>query len=52
MTAKNATAGATVAKKPKVLTEEALLKAPEKDYMNDAQLAFSGSSCSSFARSC
>jgi DnaK suppressor protein len=31
---------ATVAKKPKVLTEEDLLKAPEKDYMNEAQLAF------------
>ena len=31
---------ATVAKKPKVLTEEDLLKAPEQDYMNDAQLAF------------
>ena len=33
-------ASATVAKKPKVLTEEDLLKAPEKDYMNEAQLAF------------
>jgi DnaK suppressor protein len=31
---------ATVAKKPKVLTEEDLLKAPEKDYMSEAQLAF------------
>ena len=31
---------ATVAKKPKVLTEEDLLKAPERDYMNEAQLAF------------
>jgi DnaK suppressor protein len=31
---------ATVAKKPKVLTEEDLLKAPDKDYMNEAQLAF------------
>ena len=40
MAAKNAIAGAAVAKKPKVLTEEALLKAPEKEYMNDAQLAF------------
>jgi DnaK suppressor protein len=40
MAAKNAIAGATVAKKPKVLTEEALLKAPDKDYMNEAQLAF------------
>jgi DnaK suppressor protein len=28
------------ARKVKVLTEEDLLKAPEKDYMNDAQLAF------------
>jgi len=27
-------------RKVKVLTEETLLKAPEKDYMNDAQLAF------------
>ena len=27
-------------RKPKVLTEEDLLKAPEKDYMNEAQLAF------------
>jgi DnaK suppressor protein len=27
-------------RKVKVLTEEDLLKAPEKDYMNDAQLAF------------
>jgi DnaK suppressor protein len=33
-------ASATVAKKTKVLTEEDLLKAPEKDYMNEAQLAF------------
>jgi DnaK suppressor protein len=33
-------ASATVAKKQKVLTEEDLLKAPEKDYMNEAQLAF------------
>jgi DnaK suppressor protein len=39
--AKNASAGAAVAKKPgKTLTEEDLLKAPEKDYMNEAQLAF------------
>src|SRR5512141_523277 len=42
--AKNATAAATVAtsaaKKVKVLTEEELLKAPDKDYMNEAQLAF------------
>jgi len=49
MAAKNATAAATkktVAAAPaartpkKVLTEEDLLKAPEKDYMNEAQLAF------------
>jgi DnaK suppressor protein len=40
MAAKTATATATVAKKVKVLTEEDLLKAPEKDYMNEAQLAF------------
>jgi DnaK suppressor protein len=40
MTAKNATASAAAAKKPKVLTEEALLQASEKDYMNEAQLAF------------
>ncbi len=31
---------ATVAKKIRELTEEELLAAPEKDYMNDAQLAF------------
>jgi DnaK suppressor protein len=31
---------ATVAKKPKVLTEEDLLKAHEREYMNEAQLAF------------
>jgi DnaK suppressor protein len=36
----SATASATVAKKPKILTEEDLLRAPEKDYMNEAQLAF------------
>jgi DnaK suppressor protein len=35
-----ATKQATVAKKPKVLTEEDLLKAPEREYMNEAQLAF------------
>jgi DnaK suppressor protein len=35
-----ATAGATAAKKVKILTEEELLRAPEKDYMNEAQLAF------------
>jgi DnaK suppressor protein len=49
MAAKNATAAATkktVAAAPaartpkKVLTEEDLLKSPEKDYMNEAQLAF------------
>ena len=40
MAGKQATAGATVAKKVKVLTEEGLLNAPEKDYMNEAQLAF------------
>jgi DnaK suppressor protein len=46
MAAKNATATAVksavapVAKKVKVLTEEDLLKAPEKDYMIEAQLAF------------
>ena len=28
------------AKKPKQLTEADLIKAPERDYMNDAQLAF------------
>src|SRR4051812_16842821 len=33
-------AAAPARKQPKVLTEEELLKAPEKDYMNDAQLAF------------
>jgi DnaK suppressor protein len=38
--AKNATAQAPAAKKPKPLTEEELLKAPDKDYMNEAQLAF------------
>ena len=27
-------------KQPRELTEEEILKAPEKDYMNDAQLAF------------
>src|SRR5664279_3741010 len=40
MAAKQATASATVTKKAKVLTEEDLLKAPDKDYMNEAQLAF------------
>ncbi|HVF63303.1 MAG TPA: RNA polymerase-binding protein DksA [Casimicrobiaceae bacterium] len=37
MAAKTATAAA---KKPRELTEEELLAAPEKDYMNEAQLAF------------
>jgi DnaK suppressor protein len=48
MAAKNATAAATkkpvaaapAAKTPRSLTEQDLLKAPEKDYMNEAQLAF------------
>jgi DnaK suppressor protein len=47
MAAKQATASATAAKaratatkKVKVLTEVELLKAPDKDYMNEAQLAF------------
>jgi DnaK suppressor protein len=40
MAAKQATATTSAAKKAKVLTEEDLLKAPEKDYMNEAQLAF------------
>ncbi len=40
MATKQAAAGATVAKKGRILTEEDLLKAPEKDYMNDEQLAF------------
>ncbi len=31
---------AAVAKKVRELTEEEILKAPEKDYMNEAQLAF------------
>ena len=31
---------ATAVKKVRELTEEEILKAPEKDYMNDAQLAF------------
>ena len=38
--AKTATAPATATKKVRVLTEEEILKAPEKDYMNEAQLAF------------
>ncbi len=40
MAAKQATVSATAVRKPKVLTEEDLLKAPDKDYMNEAQLAF------------
>src|ERR1044072_441085 len=41
MAAKTATAAATVAaKKVRELSEEELLAAPEKDYMNEAQLAF------------
>jgi DnaK suppressor protein len=40
MAGKNAAAAAAAVRKPKVLTEEDLLKAPEKDYMNEAQLAF------------
>ena len=40
MVAKNAIAGTAAARKPKILTEEALLKAPDKQYMNEAQLAF------------
>jgi DnaK suppressor protein len=38
MAAKTATA--TASRKPRELTEEELLAAPEKDYMNEAQLAF------------
>ena len=33
---------AASARRPKVLTEEDLLKAPERDYMNEARLAFFG----------
>jgi DnaK suppressor protein len=40
MAAKQAAASATAVRKPKILAEEDLLKAPEKDYMNEAQLAF------------
>jgi DnaK suppressor protein len=40
MAAKQATVNAAVARKTKFLSEEDLLKAPEKDYMNEAQLAF------------
>ena len=35
-----ATKTATAVKKIRELTEEEILKAPEKDYMNEAQLAF------------
>jgi DnaK suppressor protein len=35
-----ATKTATAIKKVRELTEEEILKAPEKDYMNEAQLAF------------
>jgi DnaK suppressor protein len=38
--AKTATVPATATKKVRELTEEEILKAPEKDYMNEAQLAF------------
>ena len=31
---------ATIAKKPKVLTEEELLRAPDREYMSEAQFAF------------
>src|SRR4051812_50211997 len=31
---------ATAVKKPRELSEEEILRAPEKDYMNEAQLAF------------
>src|SRR6185369_16261706 len=40
MVAKSTASAATAAKKPKILTEESLLKAPDKEYMNEAQLAF------------
>jgi DnaK suppressor protein len=40
MAAKQATVNAAVTRKTRVLSEEDLLKAPEKDYMNEAQLAF------------
>jgi DnaK suppressor protein len=35
-----ATKTATAVKKPRELSEEEILKAPDKDYMNEAQLAF------------
>ena len=37
-----ATKTATAVKKVRELTDEEILKAPEKDYMNEAQLAFFG----------
>src|SRR3954469_8674269 len=40
MAGKSAAVAATAVKKVKILTEEELLKASEKDYMNEAQLAF------------
>jgi DnaK suppressor protein len=40
MAGKSAAAAATTVKKPKVLTEQDLLKASDKDYMNETQLAF------------
>ncbi len=40
MATKQAAASATIAKKGRILSEEDLLKAPEKDYMNEEQLAF------------
>lgn len=40
MAAKSASSGAAVAKKQKPLTEEDLLRSSEKEYMNEAQLAF------------
>lgn len=40
MAANNSSSSADTAKAPKPLTEEALIKAPEKDYMNESQLAF------------
>jgi len=40
MAGKSAAVAATGTKKPKILTDEDLIKAPEKDYMNEAQLAF------------
>ena len=40
MATKQAAASTVIAKKGRILTEEDLLKAPEKDYMNEEQLAF------------